>query len=659
MLNDEQQQAVDHGGGPLLVVAGPGSGKTRTATHRCAELLRRGVPPERILLVTFTNRAAGEMRVRMVELASVEQVRKVWAGTFHSLCSRMLRRVLSDPYLADRQRNFTVYDEKDQRSVVKVVIQAMELDPKTYSPDKAIEWIARQKSKAKHPDDFAPESPLEETSIEIWRGYEKSMVASNAFDFEDLLVKVMLAAESSTSDGQRIRSMFEHVVVDEYQDTDPIQRRLIKAWASGGNICAVGDPRQAIYGFRGADYRNIIQFPEDFEGAEVVTLTRCYRSSPQIVDTFNAMIAGNALVDNDELPLQIEHRMVPESSSGVPVRVYAFGADYGEAISVCRQIEGVLGEGTRRSQCAIIYRLHSLSRPFEAELRNAAIPYVLVGGTGFYERREVKDALSLCKLVDNLSSSADMRRALDRYPGVGPKAVQEFEQNGRAHGSMWEGMVHAVGESQRLTTPQRKASAAFVEIIRSARSMAARSARPSEVAQWLIDRSGLRSVYAKEVEKAVKKGGQKEIEKAETRLLNLDQVVSAALSYEQRASSPSLSGWLDEVSLMSKQDDLGDSDRVALLTIHAAKGLEFEHVWFVGVEDELMPFWRAVEEGGADEEQRLAYVACSRAKKTLSLSYCTVRMMYGQTKEHGPSPLLVRAAQELSDEASIDWPDDA
>lgn len=650
-LNEAQQRAVTYEGGHLLVIAGPGSGKTRTATHRCAWLIRNGVNPGRILLVTFTNKAADEMRGRMCQLVSKSAVKQMWAATFHSTCAKLLRR-LSPTHRDGRTAGFVIFDDGDSESLVRDIMAEQQIDKKKFSPDEVMKFIDHHKCFARTPEMIEPRDPREAVIIKLWGIYEEQLIVSNAFDFSDLLTVVMNAAEGVDNQSKRLQTMFDYLVVDEYQDTNEVQHRLVKALALRANntVFAVGDPRQAIYGFRGAHYDNILNFQKEFPGAEVITLDHCYRSSKRIVTWCNMLIRDNALM---KAGLEVNPEMITGNEVGERIQYCEFRDEHTEPVWICEQIQRRINEGVDPWQLAVLYRVKHLSRGIEEQLVRANVRYEVIGGTPFYKRAAVKDVISYLRLVCN----SDSVMALDRAIGVpsrgfGAKTLQRLHRYTTKHG-MWEGLKLAT-DNLKLNKRQQIMLVRFVQLIRETRYRLVQERSPhnrqlksnrltiAQVINMLLDESKLREMWQLRIAK--KKG--KEKQKVESDAAHLDSVISAISAYEDRTDDPSLQGWLEEVALMSEQDELKDKPVVKLMTIHAAKGLEFEHVLILGFDRHILPLSRAVEEGTVDEEERLGYVAASRAMKSLTITWCSCRNIHGEMRPTGQSPLLARVWEE-------------
>jgi len=630
-------------------------------TARAAKLIAGGVRPEEMLLVTFTNKAAGEMKERLRLMAGAEATSRLWAGTFHSICARILRKLRGDAEREGRSADFSIYDDKDTLALVKRAATENGLDPKMTDHQEIRSWISWRKNGGgawSHaegdreprfiPEDLVPESELEEKWRAIWVDYDRLLTASNAYDFDDLLGVMMRLVEGGSALGNGICHRWSHVIVDEYQDTNEVQFRLVRALSARRNLCVVGDHRQAIYGFRGANYRNILLFKDRYEDAEVVSLDTNYRSDGNIVTCFNALFEDS------------EMKPVVGRSAGKKIEVAGCIDEEHEATAVCGRIATALEMGVPPSEIAVLYRVHALSRAIEERLRDSGLAYQVVGGLSFYERSVVKNALAYVRLVTNPHSDVDLERVINLPPrGLGPDAI------GRLHVlaaerrcSLWDAIPSLIP----LCTPKpARGLQSFQLLVKQAQEdYSSKRVGLADIVESLLVRSGYRQRLMEERTTRQEKIGAEDLrrpktrkgrvakevveaERAEQNLLNLDQVVAAVEAYEGRIREPTLQGYLEEVALITDQDQLKDG-AVSLMTIHAAKGLEYQYVFVVGVESKILPFVRAED---LSEELRLLFVAVSRAKKSLSLSYAMARRMFGQIEQKCPSDFLNRVPLEL------------
>ena len=636
-LNQAQQQAVDHDRGPLLINATAGSGKTRAITHRAASLLRRGVEPERLLLVTFTNKAAREMKSRIAQLVGGGQASAIWAGTFHSVCMRLLRAFDEDSHREGRTKGFSVYDEDDSLGCVKGAMNELLIDPKTVKPSDVREVISRAKSDGLTPANLPPpEDDLAVMQHAIWKRYEAILRGNNAYDFDDLLNVTMRTAEGSDGVADHLRRRFTHVLVDEYQDTSEVQFRLVKALASSRNLSVVGDVNQSLYAWRGARPENILEFAtKHYPDAVVVDMKTNYRSTRNIVAAANAFIVnGDADTSNVE---------------GDRVLVRGFADEDAEARFVADGIQARLKKGTPAGECVVLYRNHVLSRAIEDQLRNRGIRYDVVGGTNFYDRKVVRDILGYLRLVVNPESNLDFERVINTPPrGLGDKAVAKIRERARERGVSMHRAVQAALAENFITGKPREGLLQFFYLLRQAHDDLGHRP-PSVIAEEMLTQSGYRAFLEAKAKKLKSERKHADAEKAERDVEHINGVVAAIASYEARVEKPSLRGYIDEVALITAQDE-AKGDKVLLSTIHGFKGLEADAVWVLGFEHGFLPSEKDV--GAIAEEKRVAFVACSRARKWMTITYAEGRLRYGQWTPTGPSQFL-----DLLSESCRDWPE--
>jgi len=623
-LNAQQREAVVAVDGPVLVLAGAGSGKTRVITHRIAHLvLDRGVASGQVLAVTFTNKAAGEMKARAAALVSGPPLR-AWVCTFHSFCVRLLRR---EATAAGLDPAFLIYDEDDQVAAIREAMRALDLSEKLHPPRRMLARIsARKNSGRSERDDDGYGADLTRAVMER---YHEVLRAAGAVDFDDLLLRAgeLLAA----NDGVRAawRGRFSYVLVDEYQDTNRPQYELVRHLVGpDGNLTVVGDEDQSIYSWRGADIQNILDFERDFPGARVFRLEENYRSSQRILDAAGALVARNVRRKGKTL------RAV--KGAGDPVRLHEALDEYQEASWVTERIAALRARG----RAAVLFRMNAQSRLFEEGLLRLRLPYLVVGGVGFYERREVKDVLAYLRLVHNPRDAVAFRRVVNVPPrGMGAKALEEIDHAAAAFSqSPWEAAQRLVDEAalpSRVLTPLRQ----FLEVIETLRAdAAAPAAGPGlrALMERILALSGYGAALARE-----------DTQESQDRLENLAELLSAAADYESREEAPSLAGFLDRAALLSETDRLRDDVPVLLMTLHAAKGLEFESVFVVGLEEGLLPHSRSLsDEAALEEERRLCYVGMTRAKERLHLSWARSRQVFGQRRTTEPSRFLDEIPEE-------------
>ena len=620
-LNPAQREAVLHTEGPLLVIAGAGSGKTRVLTHRVAHLTSAiGVKPNEILAITFTNKAAGEMRERLTAMLG-PMARAIWILTFHAACGRMLRR---EAERLGYKSNFTIYDSADQVRLVKQVLEELEKDPKRFAPRGVHAQISNAKNQLITPAMYAEQisSFYDQTVAEAYALYQRKLAASNAVDFDDMLMLTVQILENFPDARKHWQNAFRYVMVDEYQDTNHAQYRLLQLLAEKHhNICAVGDPDQSIYAFRGADIRNILEFERDFPETRTIALEQNYRSTNAILEAANAVIDHNS----ERKP----KRLWSELGDGEPVRVIEVEDEQSESRYVAAQIAGLVEEGYSGSEIAVFYRMNAQSRVLEQTLRLHQIGYQVIGGPRFYERAEVKDATAYLQVLDNPADAVSLMRIANRPKrGIGDTTISRLVSYAENHGlTLFDALDRPVEAG--LGTAAVKAVTSLKNLLDSLRSAAQEEEVP-ELLQTVLERSGTLEAY--EAERTIEARG---------RIENLEAFVDGAREYAQQAEEPTLSGFLQEISLYSDQDALGEEQsNVTLMTIHNAKGLEFRAVFVVGVEEEIFPSARSIEEQGVEEERRLFYVGLTRAEERLTLTHASSRLLWGRTTSHLPSRFL-------------------
>jgi DNA helicase-2/ATP-dependent DNA helicase PcrA len=620
-LNPSQREAVLHTEGPLLVIAGAGSGKTRVLTHRVAHLITAvGVKPNEILAITFTNKAAGEMRDRLANMLG-PTARAIWILTFHAACGRILR---SEAERLGYRSNFTIYDSADQVRLVKQCLEELEKDPKRFVPRGVHVQISNAKNQLVTPALYAERisSFYDQTIAEVYDLYQRRLAASNAVDFDDMLMLTVQILERFPDARKKWQNAFRYVLVDEYQDTNHAQYRLLQLLAEKHqNVCAVGDPDQSIYAFRGADIRNILEFERDFPDTRTIALEQNYRSTNAILEAANAVIDHNS----ERKP----KRLWSELGEGDPVRVIEVEDEQAESRYVAAQIAGLVEEGYSGSEIAVFYRMNAQSRVLEQTLRLHGIGYQVIGGPRFYERAEVKDATAYLQVLDNSDDAVSLMRIANRPKrGIGDTTISRLVSYAESHGiSLFDALARPTEAG--LGTAAVKAVTGLRNLLDSLRS-AAQELEVPELLQEVLERSG--TLEALEAERTIEARG---------RIENLEAFVDGARQYTQEAEEPTLSGFLQEISLYSDQDALsGDGSNVTLMTIHNAKGLEFRAVFVVGVEEEIFPSARSIEEQGVEEERRLFYVGLTRAQERLTLTHASSRLLWGRTTAHLPSRFL-------------------
>ena len=636
-LNEQQREAVYHTEGPLLILAGAGSGKTRVLTHRIAYLIEeRGVNPWNILAITFTNKAAGEMRERVDDIVGFGS-ESIWVSTFHSTCVRILRRHI------DRlgyDTNFTIYDTDDQKTLMRDICKYLQIDTKIYRERNLLAAISAAKNEMVSPKEFRLRAEGDfswQRIASVYEEYEKQMKANNALDFDDLLVKAVQLLKTQPDVLDYYQERFRYIMVDEYQDTNNVQFQFVSTLAAKyRNLCVVGDDDQSIYKFRGADIRNILNFENVFEDAKVIKLEQNYRSTGTILDAANAVIRNNRG--------RKDKTLWTDNGQGEKIELRQFDTGYDEAEYIVGDIRGHVDSGDcSYNDNAVLYRTNAQSRLFEEKLVSANIPYKLVGGVNFYARREIKDLLSYLKTIDNGKDDLAVRRIINvPKRGIGLTSVNRVQEYALQRGvSFYEAVLGAdliPGIGRGL--PKLESFAALIEHFRSE----AGKMSILELLEDIIETTG----YIEELKT------EGEIE-AEARIENIDELKNKAADYEEscqeRGEAPTLGGFLEEVALVADIDSLDeDSDYVVLMTLHSAKGLEFPHVYLAGLEDGLFPSYMTVTSDNPEEleeERRLCYVGITRAMKQLTLTCARRRMVRGETQYNKMSRFLKEIPADL------------
>jgi ATP-dependent DNA helicase UvrD/PcrA len=620
-LNPSQREAVLSTEGPLLVIAGAGSGKTRVLTHRVAHLVTAcGVKPNEILAITFTNRAAGEMRERLEDMLG-GLARSIWILTFHSACGRILRR--EAPRLGYRT-NFTIYDQADQIRLTKACLEELEKDPKRFVPRGIHAQISMAKNQLIGPDEYRNRvaSFYDQTVADVYDLYQRRLLASNAVDFDDMLYLTVEIFERFPEALARWQKAFRYVLVDEYQDTNHAQYRLLQLLAGQHrNLFAVGDPDQSIYAFRGADIRNIMEFERDFPGTRTIALEQNYRSTNRILHGANAVIAHN----RERKPKDLWS----ELGDGEPVRVLEVEDEHAEARFAAVEIARLVEEGFSGSEIAVFYRTNAQSRVLEDVLVRQGVAYQVIGGPRFYERAEVKDVIAYLQVIDNPYDAVSLLRIANRpRRGIGDASLARLQTYADAHGlSLWESLEHA--EEAGVGAAPLRAVQGLRTLLQSLMAGALELTVP-ELLERVLERSGY--LEALEAERTIE---------AQGRIENLQELVGVAQEYQAQADEPSLSSFLQELSLYSEQDAIrGEQSLVTLMTLHNAKGLEFRAVFMIGIEEGIFPHSRSLEEAMLEEERRLAYVGMTRAQERLTLTHAASRSLWGARNYNLPSRFL-------------------
>ena len=610
-LNPEQRAAVEQTQGPLLVLAGAGSGKTRVLTCRIAHLIDSGVPAWRILAITFTNKAAREM-VERVDSLTGESGKDAWVSTFHSCCARILRR---DIEKLGYKREFVIYDEDDRMTVIKGVAKSLELSDKEFPPKAIKAAISDAKNRMLTPREWLKDAGDNFRNRKLCEAYEKYEIAlrgNNALDFDDLLIKTLELLSEHPPVLQYYQDKFDYVLVDEYQDTNIAQYQFVRLMAgSKRNLCVVGDDDQSIYGWRGADIRNILDFEKDFPDAKVIKLEQNYRSTANILDAANQVIALN---ENRK-----DKALWTQEGPGEMIRLYRAGDEREEAAWVCQQIRALQMQGEDYARSAVLYRTNAQSRVIEEAFVQSGIKYRMYGGLRFYDRKEVKDILAYLRVMINPSDDISVRRIINvPKRSIGDTTVAELVRY--AAEQEMPLLTACMDIPETINSRGRKSVEKFSELMMGL-TMMAETMKLTELVQYVIDTAGLESQYTKE-----------DNDENRSRVENIREFVGAVQEFEEKADNPTLAEYLENVALVSDLDAMDeDGGAVTMMTLHSAKGLEFPNVFMVGMEENLFPSMRSRDDQQRmEEERRLCYVGITRARERLYLSHASRRMLYNQ-----------------------------
>jgi DNA helicase II / ATP-dependent DNA helicase PcrA len=650
-LNPQQSEAVTHSGGPLLVVAGAGSGKTRVLTRRIAFLMsRRNVAPYQILAITFTNKAAGEMKERVADLVG-PIAKSMWVSTFHSACVRILRQ---EATRLGYSNSFSIYDSADSQRLITIVAKELNLDPKRYPARQFQSMISNAKNELLGPQDYlnAASNQFEQVVADVYAVYQQRLIRANAMDFDDLILKTVEVLQRYPEAKARFRSRFRHVLVDEYQDTNHAQYILVKELVGTelegqppAELCVVGDADQSIYGFRGATIRNILQFELDYPNAQTVLLEQNYRSTQNILNAANAVITKNES--------RKEKNLWSDAGSGAPLTGYVAESEHDEANFIADEIRSLQREGVSTpGDTAIFYRTNAQSRVFEEVFMRNALPYKVVGGLRFYERREVKDLLAYLRVLANVEDEISLRRIINvPKRGIGDTSldyVNEFARNNNI--SFWQGLLRS---NEIGSVPARAALAIseFTSMVSALAVLVEAKTKPSVIVEAALEQSGLLKELADSTDP-----------QDEVRVENLKELVAVSMEYEERPFEElgedeeiSLAGFLEKVSLVADADEIPEGEDhggvVTMMTLHTAKGLEFPTVFLTGMEDGIFPHSRTLgEKDEIEEERRLAYVGLTRARQRLYISRAEYRSTWGAPNYNPPSRFLDEIPEEV-----IEW----
>jgi len=650
-LNPQQSEAVTHSGGPLLVVAGAGSGKTRVLTRRIAYLMsRRNVAPYQILAITFTNKAAGEMKERVADLVG-PIAKSMWVSTFHSACVRILRQ---EATRLGYSNSFSIYDSADSQRLITIVAKELNLDPKRYPARQFQSMISNAKNELLGPQDYlnATSNQFEQVVADVYAVYQQRLFRANAMDFDDLILKTVEVLQRYPEAKARFRSRFRHVLVDEYQDTNHAQYILVKELVGTelegqmpAELCVVGDADQSIYGFRGATIRNILQFELDYPNARTVLLEQNYRSTQNILNAANAVITKNES--------RKEKNLWSDAGAGSPLTGYVAESEHDEASFIADEIRSLQREGVSTpGDTAIFYRTNAQSRVFEEVFMRNALPYKVVGGLRFYERREVKDLLAYLRVLANLEDEISLRRIINvPKRGIGDTSldyVDEFARNNNI--SFWQGLLR-VSENGSVPARATQAINEFTSMVSALAVLVEAKTKPSVIVEAALEQSGLLKELADSTDP-----------QDEVRVENLKELVAVSMEYEERSFEElgedeeiSLAGFLEKVSLVADADEIPEGEDhggvVTMMTLHTAKGLEFPTVFLTGMEDGIFPHSRTLgEKDEIEEERRLAYVGLTRARQRLYISRAEYRSTWGAPNYNPPSRFLDEIPEDV-----IEW----
>ena len=639
-LNEPQKAAVEAVDGPLLILAGPGSGKTRVITHRIAYLVReRGVSPHSIAAVTFTNKAAREMRERLFGKSQGDPAAPLLGGlwnmrhdftvaTFHALCARILR---IDGEHVGLDRDFVIYDQEDQLEVVKQAMESQEIDHKRFPPRPILSAISAAKSGLIEADDYTPgrHAPIEEIIRMVYRRYQELLHSNKAVDFDDLLLKTYVLFRDNPSVVERYRSRYSHLLIDEFQDTNVAQYAIARRLTGKHrNICVVGDPDQAIYSWRNADIRNILSFQRDYPEAKVVTLGENYRSTGAILEAATGVISANSR--------RMDKPLTTQNARGSPLYVGESYTPEEEAQQTLREVERLTrNEGYRLADCAIMYRVNAQSRAIEDGCLRYGIPYKLIGGLRFYQRREIKDVIAYLRVIHNPYDEVSLLRVINVPPrGIGQRTVDQLVHNARVQNIPVYSAAQLMAESGDARAG--RAVARFLYVVNSLMEYGNRIP-PAELMDAVLERAGYRDLLLEEGEQGLE------------RLENIQELRNTAQEFQPTEPEERLSAFLQGAALVSDVDTLEEgTDAITLITLHQAKGLEFPVVFIVGLEEGLLPHSRSIDDPDQmEEERRLFYVGMTRAKKRLYLTRVFRRVVWGNASPARPSRFLTDIPQSL------------
>ncbi len=648
-LNEQQRQAVVEKEGTLLVLAGAGSGKTKVLTTRIVNLVKSGINPYKILAVTFTNKAAKEMRERLSKMVGEDVVKKMWVGTFHNICGRILRFDIENYKSPDGKKwdnNYVIYDEADSNAIIKNAIKKLNLDEKTYAPKLVKAAISNAKSKMQDAYTFSTRARDYRTQkiSEIYEEYEKQLLANNAIDFDDMLLLTVNLLSTNEEVRNKYHERFSHILVDEFQDTNISQYMLIKHLYSNGkaetdlkgrSLCVVGDVDQSIYSWRGADYKIILNFQADYRNSKLIKLEQNYRSVGTILDAANAII-----VNNTE---RVSKNLYSTKGQGDKIDIYESQDESGEAYYIANKIKN--NYLSSLNDCAVLYRTNSQSRAIEEALISQGISYRMVGGLKFYDRKEVKDIIAYLKLLYNRHDSQSLKRIINvPKRSIGDTTVKKMQEIATSMDYSLYDVIQNIEEYEDFSSGVKTKLRAFSDLLDKLDKNKTSLNLPEFIA-FVIEETG----YLAELK-------QEDTEESHARIENLQELVNVARDFVPDAEDNILGEFLAQVALVSDLDETPDTDNaVTLMTLHAAKGLEFDTVFLAGLEEGIFPHSRSLNNNSEmEEERRLMYVGVTRAKQKLYITYAKRRQMWGETRYYTPSRFLAEIPENLTNATSAD-----
>lgn len=634
-LNNEQRKAVITTEGPLLILAGAGSGKTRVLTYRIAYLIENGVYPGSILAITFTNKAAQEMKERVAALVG-DEANRMWINTFHSTCVRILRM---DIEKIGFNKNFVIYDTQDQEKVIKECMKELNIDDKLFPPKKVLHTIGSQKDKLIDADTYYRKNVNDFQNrriAEIYALYQKKLKSNNALDFDDIIMNTIKLFRENQDVLNYYQRKFRYVLVDEYQDTNKAQYELVNTLAkSHGNLCVVGDDDQSIYGFRGADISNILDFEDDYPNVKTIKLEQNYRSTKKILE------AANYVITNNEK--RKEKKLWTENIAGDNIKLFRADTDRDESLFIINEIEKLIGEGYSYRDFAILYRTNAMSRILEEGFVRSRVPYKVVGGLKFYDRREVKDILAYLKVINNPVDSISLERIINvPKRGIGDATIDKVKLFGQGRDMGLYSSMLEIDKVEGLTKRAVNSIDKFISLMNHLFSIKD-GIKVSDMINEILEKTE----YMKELK-------EEDTPENQSRIENLNELYSAAVEFEENAEDKSLSAFLERVALVSDQDSISETGGIVLMTLHTAKGLEFPVVFIAGMEEGIFPHSSyQEEEDELEEERRLCYVGITRAKQQLYITCAKQRLMFGRTMFNAVSSFVEEIPESLIDDISI------